>query len=534
MTEALDASVFSGTDRYLRVWFSTSAGGPFTQLGDQRISSVPFALQAQEAANADTLDGSHASDFAQAAHTHDDLYYRESELNTSGGGGQVHWDNLTGVPAGFADGVDDTGAVGPHDHWGESWSGSGTGLSLSGGSIGLDARGTTRGVYGRSSSTSGRGVYGKATATSGYTYGVYGESDSTDHGRGVYGTAPKYGVHGYATADSGHTYGVYGESRSTSGTGVSGRATADSGTGVYGCSGTWCIWVSGSYGMQGYSSTGYGVYGMSYSGRGVYGYASATSGTTYGVYGESESSDGYGGYFRGKAGSLVLTGAGDPPDDGTIHSHPDEPDSDLVFYSNDFVVIHLDDDDEDERNSEFLILNGDDTKVFEVNENGAFLHRKIQSTQDSYVHVPGTLAVLHESDRNKAILKYWGRGTVQIDDPTEADINVLFPVVLSGVLYGQPVRVEEVTVFYQTSNSRSYIDTTRVFRQKSDGEYYTLVNNTTNRTSTTFTRYNVFPNADNVLSADEGFLMVSLVLHFGNLGDSITIGGVRVRLGHTE
>jgi hypothetical protein len=34
-------------------------------------------------------------------HTHDDRYYTETELNTSGGGGQVHWNNLTSVPTGF-------------------------------------------------------------------------------------------------------------------------------------------------------------------------------------------------------------------------------------------------------------------------------------------------------------------------------------------------------------------------------------------------------------------------------------------------
>jgi hypothetical protein len=116
MTQPLSASVFSGTDRYLRVWFSTSSGGTFTLLGDQRISSVPFALQAQEAANADTLDGSDSSAFAAATHDHDDRYYTESELNTSDGdapntgSNRVHWDNLTRVPAGFADGVDDVGA----------------------------------------------------------------------------------------------------------------------------------------------------------------------------------------------------------------------------------------------------------------------------------------------------------------------------------------------------------------------------------------------------------------------------------------
>jgi hypothetical protein len=53
MTQTLDASVFSGTDRYLRVWFSTSGGGPFNQLTpDTRIGAVPYALQAEEAKSA--------------------------------------------------------------------------------------------------------------------------------------------------------------------------------------------------------------------------------------------------------------------------------------------------------------------------------------------------------------------------------------------------------------------------------------------------------------------------------------------------
>jgi len=66
MTQALTASVFDGTDRYLRVWFSSSAGGPFTQLSpDRRFAAVPYALQAEEAKNADLLDGNHASAFQQ-------------------------------------------------------------------------------------------------------------------------------------------------------------------------------------------------------------------------------------------------------------------------------------------------------------------------------------------------------------------------------------------------------------------------------------------------------------------------------------
>lgn len=61
-----------------------------------RIVSSAYALKAGDA---DKLDGQHAAAFAVAGHNHDDRYYTESELANSGGGGQVHWDNITAKPA---------------------------------------------------------------------------------------------------------------------------------------------------------------------------------------------------------------------------------------------------------------------------------------------------------------------------------------------------------------------------------------------------------------------------------------------------
>ena len=62
----LTAPVFSGSDRYLRVWFS-SHGASFDQLTpDQQLASVPYALRAQDA---HTLDGHEAGDFALASET---------------------------------------------------------------------------------------------------------------------------------------------------------------------------------------------------------------------------------------------------------------------------------------------------------------------------------------------------------------------------------------------------------------------------------------------------------------------------------
>lgn len=41
------------------------------------------------------------SGYSLLGHTHDDRYYTETELSTSGGGGQVHWNNVTSTPTGF-------------------------------------------------------------------------------------------------------------------------------------------------------------------------------------------------------------------------------------------------------------------------------------------------------------------------------------------------------------------------------------------------------------------------------------------------
>jgi hypothetical protein len=183
--------------------------------------------------------------------------------------------------------------------------------------------GSTYGVYGRSSSTSGTGAYGYAVATSGNTYGVFGQSNSTS------GT----GVSGYAVATSGYTYGVFGGSQSSSGTGVLGRASATSGFahGVYGESNS-----TSGFGVMGLatasSGTTCGVRGLSSStsGTGVYGRGSASSGVTYGVYGEVDSPGGYAGYFNGDthvAGTLTKTSGSFKID------HPLEPDKKYLYHS---------------------------------------------------------------------------------------------------------------------------------------------------------------------------------------------------------
>ncbi len=86
-----DESLFTNSDRWLEVTVGAETLSP-----RQRMTSVVYALQCQEAmtamsattaSDADTLDGQDSGDFASSAHTHS-------------------WSSLSGVPAGFADDVD--------------------------------------------------------------------------------------------------------------------------------------------------------------------------------------------------------------------------------------------------------------------------------------------------------------------------------------------------------------------------------------------------------------------------------------------
>lgn len=92
---------------------NTGGGGMMLDVDGAGILTTASDLDAA------TLDGMDSTDFVTDAETaalfavhaasadHDGRYFTETELSTSGTGGSVHWNNLTTVPAGFADGVDD-------------------------------------------------------------------------------------------------------------------------------------------------------------------------------------------------------------------------------------------------------------------------------------------------------------------------------------------------------------------------------------------------------------------------------------------
>jgi len=191
-TAQLDfGNVFDGTALWLEVRVRPGAEtGAYTALSPrQSLTAAPYARYAAVAPwsglngvpagfadNTDNTDdtvtwseisgivGTGANQVAAGAHSHDDRYYTETELQTDDSA-SVHWGNLTNVPTGFADDTDNTDdtvtwgeisgivgtganqvAAGAHDHWGEAWSGTGAGLTLSGGDTGLHASGSAYGV----------------------------------------------------------------------------------------------------------------------------------------------------------------------------------------------------------------------------------------------------------------------------------------------------------------------------------------------------------------------------------------------------
>lgn len=156
-----------------------------------------------------------------------------------------------------------------------------------------------------------------------------------------------------------------------------------------------------------------------------------------------------------------------------------------------------------------------------------------QNKADSYIFVPG---IEVKSTSAGAVFNYDGTGNIRIQYPTPGDKGLVFGIPLPAVLYGQPVKVEEVTIYYDVSNSATSITRTRVIKQLTGGlmgggpDFVLLADNTTARNSIDYTSYSISVNQS--LSADTGFLTVTLTIHFDNASHFIDLGGVRVRLGH--
>lgn len=153
------ASCFSATDRWLQV----EVGGE-TLAPRQRIAAVPYAIEAEEAKNANTLEGNGAAAFAMSTHDHDASY-----VNVGG-------DEMTGHLRVYTE----SGYYG---------------IEATGANTGVRGDGATYGVHG-DAYPSGSGVYGTGNT------GVYGYGDTY----GVRAVGGTYGVYAYGEYYGGYFY----------------------------------------------------------------------------------------------------------------------------------------------------------------------------------------------------------------------------------------------------------------------------------------------------------------------------------------
>lgn len=209
-------------------WLGITVGTDPEAAPRQIIAPSPYALFALDAA---TLDGHTTSDFATAAHSHDNEYL-------SGAGPSV----ITAASSDPALQVTQNGA-------GVALRGEGQQGGVYGAAYAEDAKGVTGyaagsgsayGVHGIAAAAAQSGVYGKANAVTGNVYGVTGENVSTNGGAGMLGNSPFIGVR----ANSSGRYGVFSESYGDTGYGVYAMTYGDNSTGIYGG-------ISGSGGYAG-------------------------------------------------------------------------------------------------------------------------------------------------------------------------------------------------------------------------------------------------------------------------------------------
>ena len=155
-----------------------------------------------------------------------------------------------------------------------------------------------------------------------------------------------------------------------------------------------------------------------------------------------------------------------------------------------------------------------------------------RSASDSYIFVPATSGVLASNGDSEITVFYYGR--VGIKDPTPGTEYYYIPITVPGELFGQATTVESIRVHYRTSDSTSYIDRTSLHRATSSGSHETLIDDGTNRSSTTDTYYTLTAAGETTFSSASGPLQVQLQLHFDSASHTIYIGFVRAEFGHLD
>jgi len=331
----------------------------------------------------------------------------------------------------------------------------------------------------------GDSAYGLSSITTD-SYGLYGESNSPSMGAGVRG-ANTGGVGDGVQAVSDGRAGIMalGEGASTYG----GYFISDNRIGVYGTTSSDDTEIPAIKGEN--TGHGYGVLGIGsyYDSIGVYGQSGFGTGVRgegeTGVWGESSLGPGVVG--KGVVGVQGMSDTG----------------TGVYGYS---------------------------TSGTAVSAGGTGV---IESTADSYIFISGN-ELIKNVDTDSTRWDCLGGGSVKIWRGSTLDDKFIYiPVTLPGVLYGQNIKVESITIYYKCQDgTKNYICLTCLWKRTGAESFVEVVTDWTDRTSNTATTYTLPLTANNILSSDQGILDLHLRLHFEDDTNYIQFGGARLRLGH--
>lgn len=158
---------------------------------------------------------------------------------------------------------------------------------------------------------------------------------------------------------------------------------------------------------------------------------------------------------------------------------------------------------------------------------------RIKSKANSYLFISGnTLQKSNSADTTQFVYDSVGGYQVFGGSDWANPKTVVLPVTVLGQLFGQDFTASQLDLYYQTSDSSSFIGITAMRKQAGAGRGYEIFKDETdyNCPGTDPCTLSWTLSANNRLSADQGILYIALQFNFSSPTAYILIGGARLQL----
>ncbi|MBK8050176.1 MAG: hypothetical protein IPK16_25575 [Anaerolineales bacterium] len=153
------------------------------------------------------------------------------------------------------------------------------------------------------------------------------------------------------------------------------------------------------------------------------------------------------------------------------------------------------------------------------------------SGPDTYVWLPVQNMVLKSGSVGDADILVNTFSDVSITANVAGTVDVIVPVQLERP-YGRNYQVEEMVIYYRTNSPHSMIsDTWLLGRDFSTGTALSVLYDGANQTATAYSSYTVTPASPFLLSTTQMATNVQLRFDMDDVSGSVTIYGIRLRLG---